>query len=118
MNETEIVKFLAEQIGGVTFLSPNDETGVEYWQFKTPNGKTPYTCIRVADFDPMNKIEHAWMVVERIFQNGSNKKLNKFNKQLMGRHVFTRNAGEAAKAICIAAVKALADDEQCKEWGL
>lgn len=69
MNEIEVVKFLAEEVlHGKLVLSPNDETGEEYWQFKTPNGKTPYTCIRVADFDPMNDISHAFMVEDAIYE--------------------------------------------------
>ncbi len=123
MNELEVVKFLAEEVAlGNLILSPNDETGEEYWQFKTPNGKTPYTCIRVADFDPMNDISHAFMVVDSIQEDIMiirNAMRASAEKWVVLVDWSIKGSGKtASEAICTSIVRALAAPAQIEEMGL
>ena len=125
INETAIVKFLAtEVLDGVPFISPNNDEGDEYWQFKTPNGKTPFTCIRVDAFDPMNDIAHAFMVEDAIAKMGYNIK-RKYAVRIDAEvSVLSQLPSEfnlihaSPKQRTIAAARALAGDEQIREFGL
>ena len=120
MNESVIVKFLAEQMKlhktrtgfAIEVYSPN-------WELKT-----------VQPFDPWNSIAHAWAVVEWLHKEDWSLYLTS-NPYGRTSAIFKRLQAEpnpeetiadgensTPEAICIAATRTLATDEQCKEWGL
>ncbi|KKL64166.1 hypothetical protein LCGC14_2167760 [marine sediment metagenome] len=118
MNNQAVVKFLAEQVMGWVY----DEK-LDGWL-----GVDEFAPVY---FDPVNDIKDAWMVVEWMVANGycvdtlsPYRVLNKvYEWTVQIEFILTEKTSEAEastiqEAICIAAVKALADDEQLKEMGL
>ena len=127
MNKDKITKFLAEQMGWET----------RYRDIQAVNKRLSYyekgthrLVGLVSDFDPMNKIEHAFMV-----EDAMDKATKERYAEILIEHeaiAYTDHFDEtefdyanvfdvihaSPKQRCIAAVKALADDEQLKEMGL
>lgn len=116
MNEQAIVKFLAEQM-------PSEQLKI---------GEHSYTVVLSdkADtaeiFDPINKIEHAWLVVEWMRANRPPEyEFETFVFYVAEETKATFNDWETSvwnvlmdlnpKIICIAAVKALSTDRWLKE---
>jgi hypothetical protein len=108
MNETKITKFLAEQVMG--------------WQPFLPE-TNPYNFVtppigEVVFFDPMNKIEHAFMVRDAIRDTEDYELLEKYEDAYRRYNAFDEIWDVSAERLCIAAVKAKATDAQLKGWGL
>ncbi|KKL92691.1 hypothetical protein LCGC14_1882170 [marine sediment metagenome] len=104
MNTAKITRFLAEAIE---------------W---TPANKDEHLW----GFDPMNDIAHAWMVVEWMLEKQVDIALDSgwecvfygFNEEGNLEDLGTSEAKTAPEAICIAAVRALADEKQLGEMGI
>lgn len=121
MNESAIVKFLAEQMelrkvrNGYSISIQN----ASWWPQKISQ-----------KFNPWVDMIHAWAVVEWLHKEDWSLYLTS-NPYGCTSAIFKRLQAEpnpeetivdgensAPEAICIAATRALATDEQCKEWGL
>ena len=119
MNKQLAIRYLAEGVMMLRLGSPNtEEEG--YWI----NDKTGWR-IATYDFDPIDNIEHAFMVIDVM------KKHNWTMWLFQGKHISNceldnikegkhseGTSNKITKAICIAAVKATATDEQIAEMGL
>lgn len=124
MNDQAITKFLAEEVMGWTEILPIDEEEASpKLVFAVDQSFPP----RIAEFDPMNDIAHAFMVQDAIAKMDDCIQ-KEFSYQLE-RDIWIKKEPRpnvpssdivhaTSKERCIAAVRALGTPEQQRECGL
>lgn len=109
MNEQAIVQFLAEKIWRL-----QDGWWVE--DYDEPHFVENRKVILESEFDPLNRIEHAWMVVEKFDWIEIGRDNGEYFCYIYSKEYGEVVAGEAysptaPKAICLAAARAQGYEE-------
>ena len=113
INERAIVIFLLNQMG----FKSADERNYKRPYYQLTGGKIILFAVKSEPgfyFFPFSDIKHAWMVMKSLGNDEDAQ--DKFEGYFVYNQLDIIDI--TPRHICIAAVKALADDEQCKEWGL
>ncbi len=117
MNETKITRFLAEMLGWAENTIQEGNSEFIYWITDGGNGYSVFPH----DFDPIHKIEHAFMVEDAIAKMGKDDQMfyamfiYGAGEELVFDNLF-RLVNATAEQRSEAAVRVLATDAQIEEW--
>ncbi len=132
MNEIEVTRYLAmEVMGWKQGIKVVGSHRIDVWKKDGEFIGLYPNANQVDQFDPIHSIEHAWMIVEKLAEKGEFIFIK--HDPLRNVHFWTVIIGEPAfgreritnradvvdnvpKAICIAAVRATATEQQIAEW--